>query len=411
MKKSNSIKVLYLHQYFNTLSMPGGTRSFEMARRLVRSKHTVNVLTSKRDYNKGNHRLLSVSKEEGISVYWILNKYSNKMSFYKRIVAFLKFAILSTFFGLKIQCDVVFATSTPLTIAIPALIISKVKRIPLVFEVRDLWPEIPIAIGDLKNPLMIYFARLLEKTTYRNSESVIALSPGMKKGIMKTGYPSHKIYVIPNSSDVKLFRSDINNDNLLCKKYDWLGNNSLVLYAGTFGRINGVSYLVRIAYEMLRIDKNIIFLTVGEGLEKNDIEKLSKNLGILDVNFFILPSVNKKDMPILFSSATVCTSLFINLKPMWNNSANKFFDALAAGKPLMINYGSWQADILEESGAGIVVPPDNPKMASRMLHDFISDNSRLAAASKAAQYLAKNKFDRDILYKQFKNVLVASVGK
>jgi len=411
MKKSNSIKVLYLHQYFSTLSMSGGTRSFEMARRLVRSKHAVNVITSIRDYKDNNQKMYSLSIEEGIRVHWILNKYSNNMTYFKRIMAFIKFAIISTFIGIKIRCDVVFATSTPLTVAIPALIISKVKNIPLVFEVRDLWPELPIAIGALKNSLIIYFAKLLEKITYRNSESVIALSPGMKKGIMKTGYPENKIYVIPNSSDIKLFRTARNKDNLFRERYKWMGNKSIVLYAGTYGRINGVSYLVRIAYEMLRINKDIIFLTVGDGLEKNDIEILSKKLGISGVNFFMLHRINKIDIPVLFASATVCTSIFVNLKPMWNNSANKFFDALAAGKPLMINYGGWQADILKESGAGIVVPPDNPKMASRMLHDFISDNSRLVAASEAAQHLAKNKFDRDILYKQFENVLVKSLGK
>ena len=149
------MKIIYLHQYFNTPDMAGGTRSYEMARILTSKGHEIHMITSFREPIKTRTPFTTV--EEGINVHWIPVAYDNKMGFYRRIVAFLRFAYFATRRVMQLNV-ILFCISTPLTIAIPAIYGAIRQRVPMVFEVRDLWPELPIAIGALKNPLAKFLA-------------------------------------------------------------------------------------------------------------------------------------------------------------------------------------------------------------------------------------------------------------
>src|SRR5690625_4937567 len=162
------MKIIYLHQYFNTPEMSGGTRSYEMARRLVAAGHDVHMITSWRQPDPARKNWFTTI-EEGIKVHWLPVPYSNHMSYQERIKAFFRFAFQAGNKAKALQGDIVFATSTPLTIAIPAISASKKHRIPMVFEVRDLWPELPVAIGAIRNPALIWMAKKLELWAYKHS--------------------------------------------------------------------------------------------------------------------------------------------------------------------------------------------------------------------------------------------------
>lgn len=400
--------ILYLHQYFVPPGGSGGTRSYEMARRFVKAGHKVTMVTSSAFFPKHYtfKKLVNSIEIEGIDLKVIKVPYSNKLPFSKRMRAFLKFAVIASYVVTKIRhVDVVFATSTPLTITIPAIVAKFWHRRPMVFEVRDLWPELPIAVGALKNPLLIYLAKKLEKTAYKNAKRIVALSPGMKEGVVKTGYPEERVVVIPNSCDVQLFNVPESFGKKFLMEHPYLQGGPLVTYAGTLGKINGVSYLVEIAERMLKIDPNVRFLIVGDGQERELVRKKAVESGVLEKNLWMLPPFPKKEMPYILSATTVATSLFINLREMWNNSANKFFDALAAGRPVMINYGGWQAELLKQTGAGIVVPPDDPEQAAELLYKFLCDREKLEKAKKAALKLAMNEFDRDKLAEKLRRIL------
>src|SRR5690625_3260213 len=155
------MKIIYLHQYFNTPEMSGGTRSYEMARRLVTAGHEVHMITSWRDPDRADENWFE-TVEAGVNVHWLPVPYSNHMSYGERIKAFSRFAHQAGTKAKELQGDVIFATSTPLTIAIPAISASKKHKVPMVFEVRDLWPELPIAIGALNNPILKWAAKRLE---------------------------------------------------------------------------------------------------------------------------------------------------------------------------------------------------------------------------------------------------------
>jgi glycosyltransferase involved in cell wall biosynthesis len=148
---------------------------------------------------------------------------------------------------------------------------------------------------------------------------------------------------------------------------------------------------------MLKIDPAVRFLIVGDGKEQTQIEEKATIAGVLKKNLWMMPSIPKSEMPRLLSASTIAISLFINLPEMWNNSANKFFDALAAGRSIMINHEGWQANLIRKSGAGLVVPPSDAVQSARMLHNFLSEPDRATRAGQAAFLLAKTRFDRDDL--------------
>ena len=389
--------------------MSGGTRSYEMAKRMVARGHEVHIITSRTE-GRTSHPGWVEEDIQGVHVHWLPVKYDNSMSYPRRIAAFAAFAARAGGYAARVGGDVVFATSTPLTIAIPGVFASRKLKVPMVFEVRDLWPELPIAMGALKWPFARQTATWLERWAYRNAERVVGLSPGMCEGVTRTGYAPQSVVCVPNSCDLELFQVADSEGKRFRSERHWLGDRDLVVYAGTLGRINGVGYLARLAAEVGKSEPDVRFLVVGQGAEFDKVRALATELGVLDENFFMEPAIPKTDVPAMLNAATVCTSLFLPIEPMWNNSANKFFDALASGTPVVINYGGWQAALLEESGAGITVPHDDIETAAAGLLEYLANKSRLAAAGESASMLAREQFSRDHLAEKLESTLLSAVN-
>ncbi|QYX29899.1 glycosyltransferase family 4 protein [Sphaerospermopsis torques-reginae] len=402
------MKIVYLHQYFNTPKMPGGTRSYEMARRLVDMGHEVHMITSWRQ-NDG-HQEYFETEEAGIHVHWLPIPYSNHMNYNSRIWAFLRFAMGAARKAASLDVDLVFATSTPLTIALPAVYVARRQSIPMVFEVRDLWPEIPIAIGALNNPILRVAALWLEQWAYSNSETVVALSPGMRDGVCRTGYPSQRVSVIPNCSDNTFFYPDSAAGYTFRSSRPWLKDRPLLVYTGTFGKINGVGYLVELASELLHIDPEIRLLLIGDGLEHKQVLNQAQVAGVLNLNLYLEPKLPKDQIPTVLAAADMAASLFIDIPEMQANSANKFFDALASGTPVLLNYGGWQAQLVETTNAGLVTWRMPILQAAECIAAKLNDRVWLQQAGKNARNLAEQKFNRDILANKLEKILTAAVS-
>ena len=401
------MKIIYLHQYFNTPYMSGGTRSYEMARRFVAQGHEVHMITTWREPR--DNKAWFQNDVEGIHIHWLPVPYSNNMLFPDRIKAFFKFALKSARKAAEIKADVVFATSTPLTIALPAVYASKIQKIPMVFEIRDLWPELPIAMGALKNPITHFLAKRLELFAYKNSASIVALSPGMKDGVVRAGYPANNVAVIPNSSDIDMFHVDSKLGNEFRAKREWLGKKPLLVYTGTFGLINGVSYMVDLAVELAKIDSDVRILLIGDGAEFDKVSDQARSLGVLNENLFIEKSLPKREMPAALSAATMACSLFIDKFEMRSNSANKFFDSLAAGKPIVINYGGWMHDLVQNHDCGLSLWGDSMKDAARTLDLKLHDIKWLSEAGHAASDIANSFFNRNDLARDLLSVLETTI--
>ncbi len=390
--------------------MSGGTRSYEMARRLVSAGHQVTMITADTSNHHGSDGW-RVSQEDGIEVHWLPVPYSNQMSYPERIRAFVRFAFKSALRAASIPADVVFATSTPLTIAIPGIAARLWLRVPMVFEVRDMWPDVPIALGILRNPILIWLARQLELFAYRQAGHVVALAPGMRDDINAKGVSAGKVSVIPNGCDLDIV-SGHNDDPSPRNEYSWLGERKLVLYAGAIGVANGVDYLVRLSREVLEIDPEIRFVIFGEGREKESVQRLAVQLGVLERNLFIFNPLSKRKIARWWVAADMHVALMrgprVYLKDAVNN---KFFDALAAHKPIANNFDGWQSRIAEEEGVGLILNSQDVCAAARQLVNALEDSDWISKVPERARLLAEGRFSRDRLALQLEDILTTAVKK
>ncbi|TWG20843.1 glycosyltransferase involved in cell wall biosynthesis [Actinoplanes teichomyceticus] len=402
------VRITYIHQYFKTPGMAGGTRSYEFARRLVERGHEVHMITGAPAGDRAR-----TSTEAGIVVHWLPVPYDNAMSYRRRLWAFLGFVRRSAVVAGRLRHDLVFATSTPLTVAIPGAYAALRRRVPMVLEVRDVWPELPIAVGALRSPVSRWAARRLEAWAYHRAAHVIALSPGMA-GSIRRRFADVAVTVVPNSCDRALFADADRTGAALRRDTPWLADRPLVLYAGTLGLANGVDYLVRMAAALAETDPEVRVVILGDGGMRDRIRALAAELGVLERNLFLLGPVSKAEVVAFFGACDLAVSVFLDLPELGNNSPNKVFDAFAAGRPVAVNHGGWIAELIAETGAGLVLPPGDPAGAAAAVAGFVRDRTAGAAARAAAGALARDRFDRDLLFRDFERVLtgaVASAGR
>lgn len=398
------MRILYLHQYFITRSGVGGTRSYEFARYLVKQGHQVTMVTAASDPTAAASGLITRREVDGIEVVQINAGYGDyvrgtTLGYFTRIIAFLKFAFASSLAVLRVaRPDVVFATSPPLTIGIPALVASKFHRAPLVFEVRDLWPEAPIQLGALRNGLVIAVARWLERTIYRNASHVIALSPGMRDGVVAAGTPPARVSVIPNAADLELFSPAVDGQEFRAR----LGINGqfVCTYFGTMGEANDLTQVVeaaRLLHE--KGEEGVVFVLHGAGKRRAELQAFCREHGLTNV-IFSDPIPDKHAIARLAAASDACMTIYKNVPVLYTCSPNKLFDTFAAGRPAIVNSPGWLKDLVEQHEAGLYVrPADAAHLADRVV--FLRDHPALVEKyGRNARVLAEESFDRNKLAAQ-----------
>jgi glycosyltransferase involved in cell wall biosynthesis len=372
------MQILYLHQFFITRAGVGGTRSYEFARRFVARGHRVRMVTAA----DGD------SSVDGIDVVGVAGAYSDYMSATAssdrdRMMAFGRFAAGASAAAVRgPRPDVIYATSPPLTIAIPALAAAARWRAPLVFEVRDLWPEAPIQMGALANPRLQRQARSLEREAYKRARRVIALSPGIRDGIVGTGVPPGKVVLVPNASDLDLFEpSD-------------LPEQFLVSYFGTMGEANDLTPAIEAARKL----PDMPFVLMGEGKRRAELEREAPpNVS------FPGPAADKRQVAELAARSSACLTFFKDVPVLATNSPNKLFDTFAAGRPAIVNMDGWMRQLVEDNDAGLYVR-DAGDLAQKLawLRAHPEEVIRMGRNGRA---LAEREFDRDLLAGRVLDVL------
>jgi len=401
------VRILYLHQYFAVPKLGGGIRSFEFARRFARNGHSVDLITAySRVYDYFKKKTLKI---DGFNVHFVSGRYSSKMSFKVRKIAFLKFALASTIKGWKIgKPDIIYATSTPLTVSIPAIILSKLFKVPYVFEVRDLWPEAPIQMGVIKSKYLIKFLKWIERKSYDYAEHIIALSPGIVEGIINCGIEKEKITMVPNSSDIEYFGMVQEKKEKIKEKFN-LKAPKIFLYVGAFNMANGVDIILEAAVKLEKIGyKDIHFVLAGDGVKLKELKGYAQENALKNVTF--IGRINKEDAAKLYFISCGSFVIFDDVPILKTNSPNKFFDSLAAGKPVITNMDGWIRSLVEENQAGYFFP----KRDTNALLDRIISLCELEKSKEMGQNafnLAKEQFDRDKAANKIENILSTLLDK
>ena len=397
------IKILYIHQYFSLAIGSGSIRSYKNAIALRDNGYEVTVICGSDGRNNcGLSNQFKNQKRsgyvEGIKIIQFDFKYSNYMGFIKRSIVFLKFsvfALLESFLG---NYEIIYATSTPLTVAIPGICSKWLLRKKFVFEIRDLWPELPYAMGIIKNKIIYKSLLFLEWISYHSADICIGLAPGICEGIRDRDVPLSKIKSIPNSCDLEIFyplskkekkRPELINDF-------FKSNDFVVAFTGAHGLANGLDSVLDAAMEIKKLKKNYIkFLFIGDGKCK---PKLLQRKEEEDLNncFFMEPITKLELASLLRESVHVGMMVLQDIKSFYRGtSPNKFFDYISTGLPVVNNYPGWLADLICEYNMGKVVRPNDPIGFAEALIQLYEKPLELLEMSQNSRELAENSFSRD----------------
>jgi len=404
------VRILYVHQFFATReSSLGLIRSYEFSRRWVAEGHQVTIITSSsRLPEEYDRKLFADGEIDGIRVRSVRVRYSNHMSYARRIWSFILFTLGASWLTATAgKHDVVFATSTPLTVGIPGWFGAAVRHTPFVFEVRDLWPEAAIQMGALsRTGVLARVAKTLERFLYRRSSEVIGLSPGMVEGVIAEGVAPERVHMIPNCSDLDLFHPGEKDVSFL-RDHGVPKSAFIVGYAGAIGPSNAVEDMVPVAARELakRGRDDIVFLIAGDGKSLPALEAATSGMS----NVRLIGSLPKRDVPVLTRSADVLMTLFADVPILATNSPNKFFDGLASGRPMIVNSPGWTKDLVEENYCGVYVPAGDGNALADAIEHLEANPGTLESMGHNARRLAEDQFDRSILARRLLGVLQRAI--
>ncbi len=397
------MNILYLHQHFTTRSGSTGTRSYEMARALCNAGHKVHMVCgSFQVANSGLDGPYENGKRsgtvDGIEVTELEIHYANKDSFLKRAWAFASFAARSVKVVFGRRYDLVFATSTPLTAGIPGIFAKWMRRTPFIFEVRDLWPELPREMGVIKNPIVLAAMSALEKASYFSANACIGLSPGIVEGIERRSASEKRVAMIPNGCDVELFaRSEAYSATHAYTK----SNPFTAIFCGAHGLANGLDAVLDVAAVLKQRNiENIKILFIGEGREKERLITRAQMEGLDNCEF--RSAIPKTELVRLLHSVQLGLMILDNVPAFYHGtSPNKFFDYIASGLPVLTNYPGWLASLIGEHKMGVAVPPDAPNEFADAMVAMASNPDEMIGMSEKAIECAKVQFNRESLASEF----------
>lgn len=395
--------VVYFHQYFTTPNTAGGTRSYEMASQLVARGHEVTMVCARQgktglDLPGKPEDAVRRGKIDGIHIIQFNLEYSNYMSLPKRALIFLRFALLSVGLALRMNYDLVFATSTPLTAGIPGVFARVLRRKPFVFEVRDLWPELPKAMGVVTNPLVLAGMSALEWLSYRAASACIALAPGISDGIKRRSPRNRAIASIPNGCDLELFRPGKREElNLPGVR----PTDCVAVFTGAHGKANGLDAVLDAAAVLLRRRRtDIILAFIGDGKLKPALMARAKAEDLENCRF--IDPMPKNQLNRVVSCCDVGLMILDDVPAFYyGTSPNKFFDYISSGLPVLNNYPGWLAELIGEHRCGIAVPPRDPEAFADALCKLAEAPELRREYGTNARRLAENKFSRDRLATEF----------
>lgn len=384
------MKIVYIHQYFKTPEEGGAIRSYHIAKALVSAGYSVEMITS--------HNAPAIKRVviEGISVTYLPIKYHQSFSFLRRIFSFLQFLYATIKTIRKIHSiDLIYATSTPLTVGLVALFFKKTRHIPYLFEVRDLWPEVPIQLGYISSTPLKKLLYKTEYNIYKSAGAIIALSPYTSSYIKKLGFDS-KTHLIANISDCIFFSPSKNQTHSVFT----------IAYTGSFGKVNHVNYLLEIAEKCAERNLPIQFKLAGEGQYFNELKTSYHHLR----NCTFLSQLTKTEIRLLLNESDATYTSFLNHKVLESTSPNKFFDSLAAGKLTIVNTGGWLKQIVEENECGFYHHPTSSDDFIEKTSPFLTNQMLLQQYQLNARALAENEFSVSKSTFKIRQIVTSLVG-
>lgn len=388
------MRILYVHQYFATPRGNTGTRSYEQARLIAEAGHDVVMLTSSaqltRDELPEGRGRIRRGDVGGVECIVLDVPYDQTMSYARRAWAFVRFMLSACRIAVfEPGIDLVFATTTPLTVGVVALAARWLRGRPFVFEVRDLWPQIPLAMGILKPGLLARLLGVLERLAYRHASGWVAVNDDVAEQMRRTAGLDRPVVIAPNACDLELFRPD--RDGAAFRAEHGLGHAVLAVHTGAMGPVNGLDHVIDAAAALADVP-NLQFVLIGEGSQKARLRRRidEETLG----NIRILDSIPKQQLADVLATADIGLMTVQPTPILESNCANKFFDYLAAGLPIALNYRGWQARTIEEGDCGLSADQGDDAAFTDAVRRLAGDLIQRDTMGANARRVAEIRFDR-----------------
>ncbi|GEM53863.1 glycosyltransferase WbuB [Flavobacterium branchiophilum] len=402
------MNILLLHQYFLEENDPGGSRWNEMSKVWIDQGHQVTVLAGMIHAN-GSEKMPEykgkyfVEKQQGgVQVIRCHVSESYNTNFLGRLWGYFSFVFSSLYAGIfktKGKFDCIVVTSPPLFIGISGYLLSRLKRIPFVFEIRDLWPESAIDTGVVTNGLIIKLAYWLEAFLYKKAKLINVLTPAFRTTLIAhKKVDPEKIIFIPNAADFTLSDGLLNSfDVAQFRKDNQLEGHFVITYVGAHGVANHLDQVLETG--KLLEDTNILFLLIGQGMEKERLKKKAKDMNCINVKF--IDSVPKSLVFKYILASDVGTSVLKRVETFKTVYSNKTFDYMACKKPILMAIDGVSRALVEEAQAGLFVEPERPKDFEAKIRFYIENPEILKKHGENGYEYAKNNFDRHVLAKKY----------
>ena len=395
--------ILLIHQAFVGPNEPGGTRHLEMARYLEKKGHQVTIISSQISYltgkkNQGSSKFQWVKRipiSQRITNLQVYTYQALHKSFIHRLLNFFSFMAASFLTALNIKkVDLIWGTSPPIFQGVSAWLAARIKGAAFLFEVRDLWPTFAVAVGVLKNPLIIRMSEWLERFLYSHADQVIVNSPGYLEHVRQRG--AEGVTLIPNGVDPEMFKIPEN----LSKTRKELGfeGKFVVLYAGAHGMSNDLGILIKAA-NILRDKPQILFVLVGDGKDKPKLKSEAESLKLDNVLF--LPSVKKEKMGAILSAADACVAILKPIDMYKTTYPNKVFDYMASGTPVLLAIDGVIRKVIEDANSGLFIRPGNPQDLAQGIMDLYQNPELAKQMGKSGKEYVKEHFNRNNFSEEF----------
>lgn len=380
--------ILLIHQAFASLDEPGGTRHHELARDLVRRGHRVTVIASPVSYLTGVVTHAQIDGEGSIIIRRADTYRALHRSFVHRVLAYLSFMVSSFFIGMGVKdVDLVWGTSPPIFQGWTAWMLARLKGVPFLFEVRDLWPTFAIAVGVLKNPLLIRMSEWLERFLYRHADRVMVNSPGYVQHVTELG--ARRVELVPNGADPDMF--DSVDGGRAFRASNHLEQNFVVLYAGAHGMSNDLG-VVLAAARLLEDAPEVHLVLMGDGKEKAGLQAQATQMKLANVTF--LPPVPKNGMAEALAGADACIAILKPIDAYKTTYPNKVFDYMAAGRPVVLAIDGVIRQVVEAAGCGVFAQPGDPNALAEAIRKLARNRTQSAAMGQKGRRYVEQHFNR-----------------
>lgn len=396
--------ILLIHQAFAAIDEAGGTRHHEFARFLVERGHQVTVIASPVSYLTGTRRSSMPAGEtqtDGVTIRRVYTYSALHRSFVHRVISFLSFMLSSFWTACTIEgVDLVWGTTPPIFQGVTAWTVARLKGVPFLFEVRDLWPAFAVAVGVLRSPLLIRMSEDLERFLYRNADRVMVNSPGFVSHVSHRG--ARRVEVVPNGADPDMFHQPDLAPAVDFRKAHHLEGKYLVLYAGAHGLSNDLDVILDAA-ALTRPASRLHYVFLGDGKEKLTLRRRAAALKLENVTF--LPPFSKKDMPTALAAADACVAILKPIELYKTTYPNKVFDYMAAGRPVILAIDGAIREVVESSGAGVFVQPGNPQALALAAQRFADDPEMGRQMGAAGRNCVAREFSRSVQVQKLAEIL------